>query len=176
MWSSCWSCSQSIWFMFCLNYVGSSWWSYSRYIWCMCCLNFYWVRFLVLLPIYLVDVLSKLVLGPVPGFILIIFGGCGPVSGLTSAIFGWCVVWTFVWSSSWFYSRYICWMYCLNFYRVHLLVLLLLYLVDVLFELCRVQFLVFSRYIWWICFLNICRVQFLVLLLLYLVDVLSERL
>jgi hypothetical protein len=52
----------------------------------MCCLNFYWVQFLVLLPIYLVDVLSKLVLGP--GFILIIFGGYGPVSGLASVIFG----------------------------------------------------------------------------------------
>jgi hypothetical protein len=57
----------------------------------MCCLNFYRVQFLVLLPLYLVDVLSELVLGPVPGFILIIFGGYGPVPGLTPVLFGGCV-------------------------------------------------------------------------------------
>ena len=43
---------------------------------------------LVLLPLYLVDVLSELVLGPVPGFILIILGGYGPVPGLTPVLFG----------------------------------------------------------------------------------------
>jgi hypothetical protein len=30
-----------------------------------------------------VDVLSEHLLGPVPGFILVIFGGYGPVHGLT---------------------------------------------------------------------------------------------
>jgi hypothetical protein len=57
----------------------------------MCCLNVCWVQFLVLLPLYLVDVLSELVLGPVPGFILIIFGGYGPVPCLTPVLFGGCV-------------------------------------------------------------------------------------
>ena len=175
--------------------IGSSSWFYSRYIRWMGCLKLYWVQFLVLLLLSLVDVLSELLLGPVPSFTPTIFGGCvvwtcvgssswfyshyiwwiwsgslsysrsiwwmcflnfsrvqfvvllplwlvyvlserlkSPVLGLPPVIFGWCVVWTFVWACSWFYSRYIWWMYCLNFYRVHFLVLLLLYLVDVLSE------------------------------------------
>jgi hypothetical protein len=39
-------------------------------------LNFIRVQFLVLLPLYLVDVLSELLLGPVPGLTLAMFGGC----------------------------------------------------------------------------------------------------
>ena len=58
----------------------------------MYCLNFYVVQFLVLLPIYLVDVLSEHLLGPVPGFILVIFDGYGPVPGLITVIFGGYVV------------------------------------------------------------------------------------
>jgi hypothetical protein len=99
------------------TFVGSSSWSYSRYVWWMCCLNFCRVQFLVLLPLYLVDVLSEPLKGPVPG--------------LTPAMFSGCVVWTFVGSSSWFYSHYIWWMCCLNFYWVQFLVLLPLYLMDV---------------------------------------------
>jgi len=169
----------------------------------MCCLNFYWVQFLVLLLLYLVDVLSELLLYPVPG--------------ITPVLFGVCVVWTFLGSSSLSNSRYIRWMFCLNFCRIQFLILLPLYLVDVLSELCRVQFLVllllylvyvlsellwepfcgftpvifgvcvvwtfigssswfYSHFIWWMCCLNFCWVQFLVLLPLYLVDVLYELL
>jgi len=103
------------------TFVGSSSWFYSSYIWCMCCLNFCWIQFLVLLPWYLADVLSDLLLGPVPGF--------------TPTIFGVCVVWTFVGYSTWSYSRYIWWMCCLNFCRVQFLVRLPLYSVNVLSEL-----------------------------------------
>ena len=128
----------------------------------MYCLNFYLVQFLVLFLIYLVDVLSQILLGP--------------VRGLTPVIFGVCVVWTFVVSSSWFYSCYIwcmcclkfvgscswsysCYiwlMYCLNLYVVQLLILFPIYLVYVLSQFCRVQLVV--------------------LLPLYLVYVLSELL
>ena len=58
----------------------------------MCCLNFYRVQFLVLHTLYSVDVLSEHLLGPVPGFILVIFDGYGPVPGLTTVIFGGYVV------------------------------------------------------------------------------------
>ena len=87
----------------------------------MGCLNFYRVQFLVLLLLYLVDVLSELLLGPVPGFIPVLFG---------RYVFG-----TFVGSNSWLYSRSI-WLMCwLNLCRVQFLVLLQLYLMDVLSEL-----------------------------------------
>jgi hypothetical protein len=45
-------------------------------------------------------------------------------TGLTPTMFGGCAVWTFIGSSSWFYSHYIWWMCCLNFCRVQFLVLL----------------------------------------------------
>jgi hypothetical protein len=60
-------------------------------------------------------------------------GGYHSVRSLTVLVCG-CVVWTFVGSSSWSYSRYIWWMCCLNFCRVQFLVLLPLYLVNVLSE------------------------------------------
>jgi hypothetical protein len=165
------------------TFVGSSSWSYSHYILWMWCLNFVRVQFLILFPLYLVDVLSELLYCPVPGLTLVIFGEC--------------VVWTFIGSSSWFYSCYIWWMCCLHFCRGHFLVLLLIYLVDVLSEIlygplpgltpiifggCVVSTLIgssswfYSRYIRWMGCLKLYRVQFLVLLLLSLVDVLSERL
>ena len=103
------------------TFVVSSSWFYSCYIWCMRCLNFYWVQFLVSLLLYLVDVFSELLYCTVPGLTLVIFGEC--------------VVWTFVGSSSWSYSRYILWMWCLNFVRVQFRILFPLYLVDVLSEL-----------------------------------------
>jgi hypothetical protein len=165
------------------TFVGSSSWSYSHYILWMWCLNFVRVQFLILFPLYLVDVLSELLYCPVPGLTLVIFGEC--------------VVWTFIGSSSWFYSCYIWWMCCLHFCRGHFLVLLLIYLVDVLSEIlygplpgltpiifggCVVSTLIgssswfYSRYIRWMGCLKFYRIQFLVLLLLYLVDVLSELL
>ena len=64
----------------------------------MGCLNFYWVQFLVLLLLYLVNVLSELLKGPVPGLLLLYLVDvlseilCGPFPGLTLIIFGGCVV------------------------------------------------------------------------------------
>ena len=147
------------------TFIGSSSWSNFRYIWWMCCLNFHRVQFLVLLQLYLVDVLSELLLGPVPGFTPVIIGGC--------------VVWTFIGSSSWSNFRYIWWMCCLNFCRVQFLVLLPLYFVDVLSELfwgpvlgltpvifggCVFWTFIgssswsYSRYIWWMFCMNVCSV------------------
>ena len=110
------------------TFIGSSSWSNFRYIWWMCCLNFCRVQFLVLLPLYFVDVLSELLWGPVPGLTPVIFGGCvfwtfiGSNSCLTPFIFGGCVVLTYVVSSSWFYSCYIWCMCCLHFCIVQFLV------------------------------------------------------
>jgi hypothetical protein len=117
-------------------------------------------------------------------------------------MFGGCVVWTFVGSSSWFYSRYVWWMCCLNFCRK----VQTTHPSNIMgvkpgtgpykssdststkhsgsktrnWTLQKFRQVSsswsYSNYIWWICCLNFIRVQFLVLLPLYLVDVLSELL
>ena len=151
-------------------------WSCSLYIWLMCCLKFCRVQFVVLLPLYLAYVLSELLKGPVPGFTHVIFGGC--------------VVWTFVGSSSWFYSCYIWWIWSSSWsYSVlfggcvfWIFVGSSSWFYFVIFSVCVVWTLIwssswiYSHYIWWMCCLNFYRVQFLVLLPLCLVDALSELL
>jgi hypothetical protein len=138
--SSSWFYSCYIWWMCCLNVCRVQFLVYPCYIWWMCCLNFCTVQFLVLLLLCLVDVLSKLLLGPVPGFTPVIFGECVVCTFIgSSSSFYSHYIWRmcfliFVGSSSSSFSRYIWWICCLNFYRVQFLVLLPLYLVDVFSE------------------------------------------
>ena len=118
------------------------------------------VRFLVLLPLYLVDVLSERLYGPVPGFTLVTFVGC--------------IVWTFIGSTSWFYSCYIWWMCCLNFEGSSSWFFLDIFGGYVFWTFVGSSSWFYCFYIWWMCCLNVCRVQFVVFLPLYLVYVLSE--